>query len=154
MTDDAQHVKLLAIFHYVVGALTALIFCFPLIHVAIGIAILSGALEDAGSGTPPPKFLGWIFVIMPATMILMGWTLSVCILVAGRKLSQRRSWLYCFVIGCIECALMPFGTILGVFTIIVLLRESVKEMFGAASAPAAQEPYGPPPGAPPGTYGG
>jgi len=28
------------------------------------------------------------------------------------------------------CLMMPFGTVLGVFTIIVLMRESVKEMFG------------------------
>jgi hypothetical protein len=27
---------------------------------------------------------------------------------------------------CAECLFIPFGTILGVFTIIVLLRESVK----------------------------
>jgi hypothetical protein len=33
--------------------------------------------------------------------------------------------------ACIECLFLPFGTILGVFTIIVLSRESVKELFGA-----------------------
>jgi hypothetical protein len=34
-----------------------------------------------------------------------------------------------FVIACIECLFMPFGTILGVFTLIVLSRESVKKLF-------------------------
>jgi hypothetical protein len=29
---------------------------------------------------------------------------------------------------------MPFGTVLGVFTIIVLMRESVREMFAASQA--------------------
>jgi len=32
--------------------------------------------------------------------------------------------------ACIECLFMPFGTVLGVFTILVLVRESVKQLFG------------------------
>jgi len=35
------------------------------------------------------------------------------------------------VMACVECLFIPFGTILGVFTIIVLLRESVKALFAA-----------------------
>jgi len=34
-------------------------------------------------------------------------------------------------IACVECLFIRFGTILGVFTIIVLLRESVKALFAA-----------------------
>jgi hypothetical protein len=32
----------------------------------------------------------------------------------------------------VACMFMPFGTVLGVFTIVVLLRDSVKELFGVA----------------------
>ena len=35
----------------------------------------------------------------------------------------------CMTVAGIQCILMPFGTILGVFTIIVLTRGSVKELF-------------------------
>jgi hypothetical protein len=31
--------------------------------------------------------------------------------------------------ACIECMFMPFGTVLGVFTIIVFIRQSVKALF-------------------------
>jgi hypothetical protein len=34
--------------------------------------------------------------------------------------------------ACIQCAFFPFGIVLGVFTIIVLSRESVKGVFGRA----------------------
>jgi hypothetical protein len=34
----------------------------------------------------------------------------------------------------IECVFMPFGTVLGVFTIIVLVREDVKAMFCVGQA--------------------
>jgi len=33
--------------------------------------------------------------------------------------------------ACIECLFIPFGTILGVFTIVVLSREPVKALFVA-----------------------
>lgn len=39
--------------------------------------------------------------------------------------------MYCLVMAGIECMFMPFGTVLGVFTIIVLMRESVQKLFAA-----------------------
>ncbi len=38
----------------------------------------------------------------------------------------------------VACMFMPFGTVLGVFTIIVLLRDSVKELF-SVTEPSASE---------------
>ncbi len=54
-------------------------------------------------------------------------------LLAGRKLARRRSWTFCLVVASIECLFMPYGTVLGVFTIIVLLRPTVKELFAVNS---------------------
>ena len=63
--------------------------------------------------------------------VTFGATLAVCIAVAGRYLSQRRRYLFCLVTACVMAGLsMPFGTILGVFTIIVLMRPSVTAAFG------------------------
>jgi len=68
--------------------------------------------------------------------ILVGF--AVCLALAGRFLAQRRRYYYCLVMAGIACMFMPFGTVLGVFTIIVLLRESVKELFGEGEAAAVQ----------------
>jgi hypothetical protein len=38
--------------------------------------------------------------------------------------------MFCLVMGGVECLFMPFGTVLGVFTIIVLMQEPVKQLFG------------------------
>jgi hypothetical protein len=46
---------------------------------------------------------------------------------------HTRYW-FALTMACIECLFIPFGTILGVFTIIVLSRESVKELFAAPVA--------------------
>jgi hypothetical protein len=138
MNDDNKNLDLLAIFHYIVGGLTALFSCFFLIHVGIGIAMLCGAFDGKDA---PPRFLGWIFIVFPAVLILAGWLLSGVIVAAGRRLKRRTSYTFCLVVAALECILMPFGTVLGVFTIVMLMKDSVKQMFagneavGAAAAP-------------------
>jgi membrane protein YqaA with SNARE-associated domain len=62
--------------------------------------------------------------------------MAICILFAGISLSRRRCYWFAFVVACIECIFIPFGTILGIFTIIVLSRESVKALFLTAQAPS------------------
>jgi hypothetical protein len=128
MSQDEQYLDLLSIFHYVLGGLTALFSCFPFIHLAIGIALLSG---DFDGKKPPPEFFAWLFVLIPGTFILMGWTLSIFIFITGRKLKRRVSWIFCLTVAAVECLLIPFGTILGVFTLIVLMKDPVKALFMA-----------------------
>jgi hypothetical protein len=126
MKDEEKNLDLLAIFHYIVGGITALFACIPFIHVALGLAMVFGAFDGHDA---PPHWLGWIFVIIGGLVILSGWALAVAMIVAGRKLSQRRSRTFCIVVAALECMIMPFGTVLGVFTIIMLMKDSVKALF-------------------------
>ncbi len=126
MNTDEQQLQLLEIFHYVVGGLTALFACFPLIHLALGIAMVTGAF---GGKSPPPAVFGWVFIVFALGFILSGWALAGCLVAAGRKLRKRTSWTFCLVVAGLACLMMPFGTILGVFTIVVLLRDSVRVLF-------------------------
>jgi hypothetical protein len=126
---DCEHLKLLSMFHYIVSGLTALFACFPIIHLVIGL-ILIFAPHTLGSGKQqPPAFIGWFFAILASCIILAGWTLAVLILMAGRCIAHRRRYTFCLVMACVECLFMPFGTVLGVFTILALNRQSVKELF-------------------------
>lgn len=129
MNEDLQYLKLLSIFHYVVGGLGALFSFIPIIYVVIGIlaVCIPGTFE--GQGEAMPAFIGWIFIIMGAVLIVVGWAFSACIIITGRSLARRIHYMFCIVMAAIECIFMPFGTVLGVFTIVVLARPSVKEMF-------------------------
>lgn len=128
MSQDREHLRLLSIFHYVVGAICGVFAMFPVIHLILGVALATGALDD-GSRDAPPREFGWAIVVMAGCFILMGLIMAGCIVVAGRRLSQHRSHTYCLVIAAIECTFMPFGTALGVFTLVTLTRPSVKELF-------------------------
>ena len=138
MNQDKEHLRLLAIFHYVVAGLAALFSFFPLLYTTVGTIFIFAARH----GTPkpgeelPPEFLGWIFVVLGLLLFLLGTAMAICILIAGRCLSRRKHYTFALVMACIECLFIPFGTILGVFTIIALSRESVKELFTATQTRA------------------
>lgn len=134
MNQDQEHLRLLSIFHYVVGGITALFACFPLIHLAVGIAVVSGMFPVRPGEEGMNLLFGWFFIVIASALILIGWTLAVAILLAGKFLAQRTHYMYCFVVAAIECILMPFGTVLGVFTILVLNRPSVKALFQSEGA--------------------
>ena len=126
---DNEHLKLLSIFHYVVGGMAALFACLPILHLILGLFFIL-APEKFGHGSQqPPAFIGWFFVAFASVFILMGWTLAVLVLIAGTFIARRKHYTFCFVVACVECIFMPFGTVLGVFTILVLNRASVKESF-------------------------
>jgi len=132
MDKDEEHLKLLSIFHYVVGGIAAFFACFPIIHVLMGIAMLAGGFEEASSKGEFPVFLfGLMFVLLPGFIMMCGWALAICLIIAGRQLAKKKHYMFCLVMACISCIFMPFGTVLGVFTIIVLMRPSVKELFSA-----------------------
>lgn len=147
MNKDLEHLRLLSIFHYVVGGIIALIGCFPLIHLTFGIMFLTMPLppDAATTSNQNPeltfRLIGAAFVIIPAIIIALFWTLAICTILAGRNLARHQKYTFCLVVAGITCMFVPFGTILGVFTIIVLMRDSVKAIFeqsnGFASAPPA-----------------
>ncbi len=134
MNQDREHLQLLAIFHYVVAGLAGLFSFFPLLHTTIGAIFIFAARH--GTAKPgedlPPEFLGWIFAVLGSLLFLIGIAMAICILIAGRSLALRKRYTFVLVMACIECLFIPFGTILGVFTIVVLSRESVRGLFSKA----------------------
>lgn len=129
MNEDLEHLKLLAIFHYVVGGLAALFAFFPVIYVAVGVLAVYAPGTMDSEGDALPAMFGWIFIVIGAGLMLLGWAFAVFTILTGRYLARKVHYLFCMVIAAIECMFMPFGTVLGVFTIIVLAKSSVKKMF-------------------------
>ncbi len=129
--QDAEHLGLLSIFHYVVAGLMALWASFPIIHLVVGSFLVFGKWGEGSKGGPSPALIGSFFILFAGAWICMGWALAICTFIAGRRLARRQSYTFCLVIaGLMAVTCMPFGTVLGVFTIIVLMRPSVKQAFG------------------------
>ena len=84
----------------------------------------------------PPEFLGWIFAVIGLVLFVIGIAMAICILIAGRSLALRKRHSFALAIACIECLFVPFGTILGVFTIIALSREPIQALFAKSKCRA------------------
>jgi hypothetical protein len=125
---DLEHLRLLSIFHYIVGGLAALFSLFPIIHLVMGIAMVTGRMDDM-SDQPEAALFGWFFIVMAAGAIAVGMSFAACLILAGRFLARRVYYTFCFIMAALSCVFVPFGTVLGIFTIIVLVRPGVKEMF-------------------------
>jgi len=126
MTQDERVLDLLGVFHYVVGALMILGASIFLIHLAMGVAMVTGQFPD---GDAPPQFMGWMFVVLPGLVILVAWTIAAFIIYAGKNIRRRTRHGLCLAMAGIECIFMPFGTILGIFTLVTLMKEDVRLLF-------------------------
>lgn len=134
-TQDEEHLRLLAIFHYIMGGLGFFISCFPLLHLAIGIAMIASPGMAVRNGEPAPMFVGYLFVVLAAAFILVGWSLALCTVLSGRMIAKRKNRMFSVVVAAGLCMFIPFGTVLGVFTIMVLNKDSVRALYTPASSP-------------------
>lgn len=91
-----------------------------------GLLVLTGASASGEVFTE----MGLIFILIGALFFLAGEVMASCVIHAGSFLKQRRNYRFCFVTSCILCVLFPIGTVLGIFTLLVLSRDSVKQLYG------------------------
>ena len=131
---DEEHLRLLALFHYIYGGLVALLSSVGLIHLIMGLMMLRNPgmfpLTPPGGGGPPFPFNpAYFFILFGGLVVGLGWTMGTLSVISGRCISFRRARTFSLVVAGINCIWVPFGTIMGVFTLIVLLRESVAAIY-------------------------
>jgi hypothetical protein len=62
------------------------------------------------------------------------WTLGALTAYAGRSIQKRRRKLFVYVMAALNCLFIPYGTLLGVFTFIVLSSAAASPEFELTSA--------------------
>jgi hypothetical protein len=136
MKENDQYLRILAVGHYVLAGVVALFSLLWLIYIYFGQAMLKGELE----GEPAPPVVGIFMTAFGVVMLIFGVGFAVTLVIAGRMLEARRRFVFCLVVAGIACTLAPFGTTLGVFTILVLMRPEVKAVFDANDSRATAGP--------------
>jgi hypothetical protein len=145
--DDAEHLSALSIGHFILSAV-ALLGAVPMVVYGVAGAKLvdelgsdlSMAMGDIpGHGGTSPfggspetmiQDLGTLVTTLIVVSVILALVAAVHLLLVGVQIRRRQWWTFCYLTGWGECLMFPFGTILGVFTIIVLARPSVKRLFG------------------------
>jgi len=127
---DAEHLRLLAIAYYVDGALTIAFASVFIIHFVVFAVIAANPEWMAHGGkSAPPDGLFKAFAAILGFMMVAGWTLGGLMIYAGRCIKRRARRTFTIVIGCINLPFVPVGTALGVCTLLVLTRRTVRRLY-------------------------
>jgi hypothetical protein len=128
---DAEHLRVLSICYYVMGGVVIFFSCFALIYVVMGLvlALMPEQLDGPRHGEPPPAVIGFVIAGIGGCFLCLGWAFGALAIYVGRSLAQHRRRTLTLVLAAIYCLSIPFGTLLGVFTFVVLLRDSVMRLY-------------------------
>lgn len=141
-SPDAQHLKLIEIFHYVMCGLAVGGMLFLFLHYMMMSTVFNNpqimeemrkqqAQQNQTTPFDPALFFHtfvWFYLFMGA----WGLVSLVANLVSGLSMHARRGRIFSMIVAGFNCINVPFGTVLGVFTLIVLLRPSMPAIYGNA----------------------
>ena len=126
--QDREHLRLLTIFYYIWAGFQALGGLVGLAFMGIG-AFIASSPQIAQANNPPPPWFGAIFAGLGALVFVSVEGMAALSFFTGQFLSRRQRHTFCVVISVLNCLSLPLGTALGVFSILVLQRPSVKALF-------------------------
>lgn len=130
---DEEHLKLLALGYMISAAVSAFFSLIGLLYMGMGAffgEMIAHLPATAANGNqPPPVFFEWILGGMGLLIFLLLLGIAAVKLRAAFLLKQRKGRTFCLVIAGLCCLGVPWGTVLGVFTFIVLGRRSVENLF-------------------------
>jgi hypothetical protein len=127
MRSSSLKLASLGRFHYVTAGLIAIVSCLP----GIGLwyawkAMMAAALE-------PEPFIPVTMVVIGIVCFVDGWILALLMLLAGSFIRKRKNRTFCLVVAAICIPHVPFASILGAFSVSILMRPDVEAMFDPAS---------------------
>lgn len=126
-SEDASHLQILAIFYYVFAGLNAVsVVLLGLYGVMMGAVLGSGPAGNSHADTALLSMFAGLMVFV----VVLSAVFALLHFMTAQRLRQRRGHKFCQVIAVLTCLSIPFGTVLGVFTLIVLNRPSVQALFG------------------------
>lgn len=139
---DEEHLRLLALFHYILGGVTVVFGLLGGVWAAF-VAVMfasfpppfpDGASEDVARQMKVlPAFMMTFFGLMAALAVVYG----IVEIVAGRCIAQRRARVFTLLVALPRVVYIPFGTLLSIFTFVVLERASVQQLYRGPAAPSA-----------------
>ncbi len=136
---DEEHLKLLSLGYMISAATTAFFSLFGLMYLFMGVVISAAIAHKpevaTNTGQEPPAFLGWIFAGIGLGIFLVMIILAAAKLRAAFCIKNRKTRTFCMVMAGISCLEIPYGTVLGVLTFMVLGRISVVRLFDSSVAP-------------------
>ena len=129
---DLEHLRTLSIFHYALAVMTTLVAGLFLVYLVVGSVTMSELTPTERSQLPASFTSG--FSRAGIIGLTIGWSLAALNAISGWCLARRRFRGVSLFTALCNCLWPPAGTCLGVVTIIILLRDSVAQLYRSRSA--------------------
>lgn len=148
-----DRLRLLSIAYYISGAIGAAFVSFLLIHffLLLGLSFIPASQWNQPTSTPstahylspsrsavspsshkaqgPPAIMFRIFAGVISLIIACGWTLGALTVYAGYCIKKRRHKVFIYIMAAINCIWIPYGTVLGIATILLFQWPEVQAEF-------------------------
>jgi ABC-type phosphate transport system permease subunit len=149
MEKDLEHLKLLGIFHYIWGALSLLGgIVIGGYFLVIGIILMnnpptSTSSEDSGTASMAGGILIGVGVVLFLIVVVYG---TLTLMAGGKYRKHQGGYWFCLILAIVTLVIggIP-GIVLGIFSLIVLSRDSVKALFRGQSLPGTGSMVATPP---------
>lgn len=132
-TIDNEHLRLLALFHYISGGLTILFSSMFILHlIFMSFFMMNPGIfpqETIAEGEINPEQFISVFMYFFGVFIFLGIVFGIAQILSGRFIKKRKHKVFSILVAIPNLLFIPYGTILAIFTIIVLDRKSVKEQY-------------------------
>lgn len=130
---DDEHLRLLSYGYVFSGVMTGLFSLLGLLYAGMGLVMSRVVSTVAQNGEHadqvPPEVVFNMFILFGFVFFLAAITLAGLKLWTARCIKQRRSRMLCMVVAGVCCLGIPYGTVLGVCTFLVLGRQGVVSRF-------------------------
>ncbi|MGB0579292.1 MAG: hypothetical protein ACPGVU_06285 [Limisphaerales bacterium] len=123
--NDAEHIRMLSVFHYVLGGLGIAVTVVTIFMIVAGAGFVSQA--NLPEEPPPVALAAFSLIFLGAAAYSL--LLAILNLLEGQALKSGGSRTLIYVVSALNCLNVPIGTVLGVFTFIVVSRETVSGQF-------------------------
>ena len=129
---DEEQLRLLSIAHYVTGGLGIAFASIFIFHFVIFFVMANDPsfFPAPRAGQPaPPEHLFRVMSGLLGLFILAGWAFGALTIYVGRCIKRRAKRGLSLAVACVNLLFVPVGTLLGVSTIMVLSRPTVKRQY-------------------------
>jgi hypothetical protein len=135
---DDEHLRLLSLGYLFSGIMTALFSLMGLVYAGMGFLMsrfFAAAAQNATHAEKiPPESMGTIVAVFGGFFFLVVVSLALAKFWAARCIKRRQSRIFCLIVGGISCFGIPYGTVLGICTFLVLGRQSVVARFDTGAS--------------------
>ncbi|HEY4156705.1 MAG TPA: hypothetical protein VGM29_01365 [Polyangiaceae bacterium] len=125
LAKDDQDLKVLSILHFVYAGIIAFTGILLVAYLVIAAALVASTSSAAKPSAGEAAVVGTVFIVIFGSLILLLWVKAALLVYSGLSLRKLERKLLSQIVAVLACINLPFGTALGVYTLVVLSRPSI-----------------------------